>query len=267
MLNNGELDKVFKALSDATRRAMVERLVRGPVSVSQLAEPFAMSLPAVHQHLAVLEDAGIVTSHKIGRVRTVQLATDALTGAGEWMGRQRLPAERRLDRLGTYLAIHERTLTMTTETVPAPSPTRPSSSSARSTPRSTASGTRSPSPSSTPSGSASDPGFTPTEEHEDFRVGGQAVQDGQWHGGPTSRYVATYTDIVERSRIVSTYDMWVGGEHLSTSLQLDRARGGRRRHPRHLHRAGVFLDGKEDGSQREDGFRGIFDALATYLAG
>jgi len=52
----------------------------------------------------VLEDADIVTSHKIGRVRTVQLATDALTGAGEWMGRQRLPAERRLDRLGTYLA-------------------------------------------------------------------------------------------------------------------------------------------------------------------
>ena len=82
MLNNGELDKVFKALSDASRRAMVERLVRGPVSVSQLAEPFAMSLPAVHQHLAVLEDAGIVTSHKIGRVRTVQLAPDALTRRG-----------------------------------------------------------------------------------------------------------------------------------------------------------------------------------------
>jgi len=62
-----------------------------------------MSLPAVHQHLAVLEDAGIVTSHKIGRVRTVQLATDALTGAGQWLGRQRLPAERRLDRLGDFL--------------------------------------------------------------------------------------------------------------------------------------------------------------------
>ena len=107
MLNNGELDKVFRALSDATRRAMVERLVRGPVSVSQLAEPFAMSLPAVHQHLAVLEDAGIVTSHKIGRVRTVQLAPGALAPAGEWMGRQRLPAERRLDRLGAFLAASE----------------------------------------------------------------------------------------------------------------------------------------------------------------
>jgi DNA-binding transcriptional ArsR family regulator len=104
MLNHGELDKVFKALSDASRRAMVERLARGPVSVSGLAAPFAMSLPAVHQHLAVLEDAGIVTSHKIGRVRTVQLVPGALTGAGEWMGRQRLPAERRLDRLGDYLS-------------------------------------------------------------------------------------------------------------------------------------------------------------------
>lgn len=104
MLNNSDLDKVFRALSDATRRAMVERLVRGPTSVSQLAEPFQMSLPAVHQHLAVLEEAGIVTSHKIGRVRTVQLVPDALAPAGEWMGRQRLPAERRLDRLGSFLA-------------------------------------------------------------------------------------------------------------------------------------------------------------------
>jgi DNA-binding transcriptional ArsR family regulator len=104
MLKHDDLDRVFKALSDATRRAMVERLVRGPVSVSQLAEPFAMSLPAVHQHLAVLEDAGIVTSRKLGRVRTVQLAADGLKPAGEWMGRQRVPAERRLDRLGTFLA-------------------------------------------------------------------------------------------------------------------------------------------------------------------
>ena len=98
------LDRVFHALADSTRRAMVERLSRGPASVSQLAEPFAMSLPAVVQHLGVLEDAGIVTSQKVGRVRTVQLAPDALVPAGTWIGRQRLPAERRLDRLGEYLA-------------------------------------------------------------------------------------------------------------------------------------------------------------------
>lgn len=113
----------------------------------------------------------------------------------------------------------------------------------------------------------SDPGFTETEAHEDFRVGGQAVQDGQWHDGPTSRYVATYTDIVERRRIVSTYDMWVGGEHLSTSLsttELESVDGGTR--VTYTEQA-VFLDGTEDGSQREAGFASIFDALATYLAG
>lgn len=98
------LDRVFHALADGTRRAMVERLSRGPASVSQLAEPFAMSLPAVVQHLGVLEDAGIVTSQKVGRVRTVQLAPDALVPAGTWISLQRLPAERQLDRLGEYLA-------------------------------------------------------------------------------------------------------------------------------------------------------------------
>lgn len=97
------LDQLFHALSDGTRRAMVERLVRGPATVSDLARPFDMTLPAVVQHLAVLEAAGIVTSEKVGRVRTVQLAPDALTVAGEWIGQQRLPAERRLDRLGELL--------------------------------------------------------------------------------------------------------------------------------------------------------------------
>jgi DNA-binding transcriptional ArsR family regulator len=98
-----DLDKVFRALGDGSRRAMVERLARGPASVSALAQPFDFSLPTVVQHLGVLEAAGIVTSTKVGRVRTYQLATDALTPAGEWIGRQRLPAERQLDRLGTYL--------------------------------------------------------------------------------------------------------------------------------------------------------------------
>jgi DNA-binding transcriptional ArsR family regulator len=98
------LDRQFHALADGTRRAMVERLVRGPASVSQLAEPFAVSLPTVVQHLGVLEDAGIVTSEKVGRVRTYQLAVDALTSAGGWISQQRLPAERRLDRLGAHLS-------------------------------------------------------------------------------------------------------------------------------------------------------------------
>jgi DNA-binding transcriptional ArsR family regulator len=95
---------MFHAVADSTRRAMVERLVRGPASVSELASPFAMSMPAIVQHLRVLEDAGIVTSEKVGRVRTVQLAPGALTAGREWISEQRLPAEGQLDRLGAVLA-------------------------------------------------------------------------------------------------------------------------------------------------------------------
>ena len=97
------LDRMFHALGDSSRRAMVERLSRGPASVSELAQPFEMALPTVVQHLGVLETAGIVTSTKVGRVRTYQLAPEALTPAADWIGRQRLPAEQRLDRLGALL--------------------------------------------------------------------------------------------------------------------------------------------------------------------
>jgi DNA-binding transcriptional ArsR family regulator len=97
------LDRIFHALGDGSRRAMVERLAGGPASVSELARPFDMALPTVVQHLGVLETAGIVTSTKVGRVRTYQLAAEALTPAADWISRQRLPAERRLDRLGTFL--------------------------------------------------------------------------------------------------------------------------------------------------------------------
>jgi DNA-binding transcriptional ArsR family regulator len=106
------LDRMFHALGDASRRAMVERLVRGPASVSELARPFDMALPTVVQHLGVLEAAGIVASTKVGRVRTYQLETEALTPAADWVGRQRLPAERRLDRLGAHLSkTHKETTT------------------------------------------------------------------------------------------------------------------------------------------------------------
>jgi DNA-binding transcriptional ArsR family regulator len=98
------LDRIFHALGDSSRRAMVERLSRGPASVSQLARPFEMALPTVVQHLGVLEQAGIVTSQKAGRVRTDQLTPGALGPAADWISEQQLPAERRLDRLGTYLS-------------------------------------------------------------------------------------------------------------------------------------------------------------------
>jgi DNA-binding transcriptional ArsR family regulator len=82
---------------------MVERLSRGPASVSELARPFEMALPTIVQHLGVLEAAGIVSSTKVGRVRTYQLVPGAMNPAADWIGQQRLGAERRLDRLGTFL--------------------------------------------------------------------------------------------------------------------------------------------------------------------
>ena len=97
------LDRLFHALSDPTRRAIVERLARGPASVTTVAEPFTMSLPAVVQHLAVLERAGVVVSEKTGRVRTYRLAADGTADARAWLDRHRLPAERTLDRLEQHV--------------------------------------------------------------------------------------------------------------------------------------------------------------------
>jgi DNA-binding transcriptional ArsR family regulator len=94
---------MFHALGDGSRRTMIERLARGPASVTELARPFDMALPTVVQHLGVLETAAIVTSTKVGRVRTYQLVTEALTPAATWISGQRLPAERQLDRLGAFL--------------------------------------------------------------------------------------------------------------------------------------------------------------------
>lgn len=105
MLNqSAALDLMFQALADPTRRIMVERLSRGPASVSELAKPFAMSLPAVVQHLQVLEASGLVRSEKVGRVRTCRIEPKALRLAGQWIAARRTSWERRLDRLGDYLA-------------------------------------------------------------------------------------------------------------------------------------------------------------------
>ncbi len=97
------LDLTFQALADRTRRNIVERLVRGPASVSELAQPYAMSLPAIHQHLAMLESSGLVRSEKVGRVRTCRLSPDALSLAERWFDQRRAEWDRRLDRLGEHL--------------------------------------------------------------------------------------------------------------------------------------------------------------------
>jgi DNA-binding transcriptional ArsR family regulator len=107
MLNQrAPLDRLFQALADPTRRGMVERLSRGPAPVSELARPLAMSLPAVVQHLQVLEASGLVRSEKVGRVRTCRIEPTALRTAERWIAERRTSWERRLDRLGEYLAEH-----------------------------------------------------------------------------------------------------------------------------------------------------------------
>ena len=95
---------MFQALADPTRRGMVERLVRGPASVSELSRPLAMSLPAVMQHLQVLEAVGLFRSEKAGWVRTCRIDPPALRAAEAWITDQRTTWETRLDRLGDYLA-------------------------------------------------------------------------------------------------------------------------------------------------------------------
>jgi DNA-binding transcriptional ArsR family regulator len=107
MLNHPQLDLVFQALADPSRRMMVERLSRGPASVSDLAQPLDMSLPAVLQHLQVLETSGLVRSEKVGRVRTCRIEPKVLTTAEGWFAKRRAGWERRFDRLEALLAEEE----------------------------------------------------------------------------------------------------------------------------------------------------------------
>jgi DNA-binding transcriptional ArsR family regulator len=99
-----DIDRIFHALGDPTRRAIMEKLSAGPVSVSQLAEPLDITLAAVVQHLQVLEDSGLVQTEKVGRVRTCRIEPAGLSAAERWIADRRSMWERRLDRLGNLLA-------------------------------------------------------------------------------------------------------------------------------------------------------------------
>jgi DNA-binding transcriptional ArsR family regulator len=104
MLNQpGDLDRLFHALADPARRAIVERLTRGPAPVTELAKPLPMSLPSAMQHLGVLQAAGLVRSEKVGRVRTYTIEPRGLSQAEQWINARRIEWEHRLDRLGEYL--------------------------------------------------------------------------------------------------------------------------------------------------------------------
>lgn len=103
MYQAAALDLAFQALADPSRRAMVDRLAKGPASVSELARPLSMSLPGVMQHLAVLEASGLVVSEKIGRIRTCRIEPNVFSQAEQWIAERRALWESRLDRLGQFL--------------------------------------------------------------------------------------------------------------------------------------------------------------------
>ena len=102
--HRADIDRVFHALGDPTRRAIVERLSQGPIAASRLAKPLEITLAAVVQHLQVLEKSGLVRTEKVGRVRTCRIETKGLTLAERWISERRSLWERRFDRLGTLLA-------------------------------------------------------------------------------------------------------------------------------------------------------------------
>ena len=101
------VDRVFHALGDPTRRAILERLSDGPISVSKLARPLDITLAAVVQHLQVLERSGLVHTQKLGRVRTCRMEPQGLSIAERWIDERRSLWEKRLDRLGDFLAADE----------------------------------------------------------------------------------------------------------------------------------------------------------------
>jgi DNA-binding transcriptional ArsR family regulator len=99
-----DIDRIFHALGDPMRRAIMEKLSAGPISVSRLAEPLDITLAAVVQHLQILEDSGLVQTEKVGRVRTCRIEPTGLSAAEQWIADRRSTWERRLDRLGDLLA-------------------------------------------------------------------------------------------------------------------------------------------------------------------
>jgi uncharacterized protein YndB with AHSA1/START domain len=108
--------------------------------------------------------------------------------------------------------------------------------------------------------------FDTSEKSHEFRVGGRSTEDGRWHGGPRSRFVSTYTDIVELQRIVFTYDMWADGQHLSTSVTTIALEPDGDQTRLAYTEQGVHFDGLDSVEGRETGTRGLLDQLGSYLA-
>ena len=108
--------------------------------------------------------------------------------------------------------------------------------------------------------------FEVSEQSHDFRVGGHGVEDGKWTGGPATRFESTYTDIVDQCRIVFTYELWIDGRHLSTSLTTIAVEPEGEGTLLTYTEQGVYFDGIDTPAVREEGTQGILDRLGSYLA-
>ncbi|GAB3834828.1 hypothetical protein GCM10027610_031210 [Dactylosporangium cerinum] len=258
------LDQVFQAISDPTRRGLVEILIRGPASVSSLARPFDMTLSAVMQHLQVLIDSGLVTTEKVGRVRTCRIDVTALRRAEAWLSGQRTVWEHRLDRLDLLLStpapsdragrsdMTDRSVLVSSFSIERTYPAAPDRVfAAWADPRAKArwfAGAN-------------------AEHHQlDFRPGGVEVTRGKNPEGKPLTFESRYHDIVPAERIVYSSALLVEQNPVTisvTTVQFQPADGGT---TLLLTEQDTYLDGHEQPEWRESGTNGWLTALMHELA-
>ena len=288
------LDRVFQALADPGRRTMVNRLTEGSASVSELAKPLSMSLAAVLQHVQVLEASGLIHSQKVGRTRTCSINASALRSAECWLSERRSIVERRLDRLGEYLA--DTADMADSPDRPGSRPTRPRAPKAISQSQSTRGepmtmrsvihdtftiertypATQSRVFAAFASVEAKnawgdtgdlEPADEDAGEEFDFRVGGRERFSHKWEGN-NYRYDALYYDIVCDQRIVYSYEMYANDVRISVSIatiEFEKSGAGT---ALTYTEQGAYLDGidgPEAPELRKGGTTEMLDNLTGYL--
>jgi uncharacterized protein YndB with AHSA1/START domain/DNA-binding transcriptional ArsR family regulator len=255
------LDQVFQAISDPTRRALVAMLIRGPATVSSLARPFDMTLSAVMQHLQVLIDSGLVTTEKVGRVRTCRIEVTALRRAEAWLTGQRTVWEHRLDRLDLLLAappdrterqdMTDRSVLVSSFAIERTYPVGPDRVfAAWADPRTKARWFA---------------GANAEHHVLDFRPGGEELTRGQNAEGKPLTFESRYHDIVPAERIVYSSVLRVDQTPVTvsvTTVQFQPADGGT---TLLLTEQDTFLDGHEQPEWRETGTNGWLTALMDEL--
>jgi uncharacterized protein YndB with AHSA1/START domain/DNA-binding transcriptional ArsR family regulator len=256
------LDQVFQALADPTRRGLVAILIRGPASVSSLARPFDMTLTAVMQHLQVLIDCGLVTTEKVGRVRTCRIEVATLRRAESWLSGQRTLWEYRLDRLDLLLTtpsdrpgrpvMTDRSVLFSSFTIERTYPVGPDQVFAAW---------------SDPSAKARWFAGANAAHHElDFWPGGVETTRGQSPEGKALTFESRYHDIVPAERIVYSSVLQVEDEPVTISITTVQFQASGRGTTLVLTEQDTYLDGHEQPAWRESGTNGWLTALEKDLA-